>query len=403
MDANTTLDFNLQTMSVSNTSLSSSSALIMEVTNAAGTITGSKLTQTNGTLAYAGSLIVTNLNDLLLVSGNSITNFSAPAYSGGFTSVTAPLQAGLTANISQLTNGTGGVITYSSSSSSTTITVTQTANGTISPGTTNVVSGANQTFTITPDSGYAVATLTVDAISVTPATSYTFTNVTTAHTITATYALIPTTITVTQTANGTIAPGTTTPVFGANQTFSITPSNGYSVATVTVDGSSVTPTSSYTFTNVTTTHTLTATYAINTYTLTYTAGANGSISGTTPQTVNYGASGSAVTATANSGYAFASWSDSSTANPRTDTNVTNNISVTANFVAVTPVRLTNSVVGNLLILNWPAGQGWTLQIQTNALNVGLKTNWVTVTPTPTPPVTNTMDKANPTVFYRLKQ
>ena len=36
---------------------------------------------------------------------------------------------------------------------------------------------------------------------------------------------------------------------------------------------------------------VTANFAINTYTLTYTAGANGTISGTSPQTVNYGASG----------------------------------------------------------------------------------------------------------------
>ena len=34
---------------------------------------------------------------------------------------------------------------------------------------------------------------------------------------------------------------------------------------------------------------VTANFAINTYTLTYTAGANGTITGTTPQTVNYGA------------------------------------------------------------------------------------------------------------------
>ena len=37
--------------------------------------------------------------------------------------------------------------------------------------------------------------------------------------------------------------------------------------------------------------TVTANFAINTYTLTYTAGANGTITGTSPQTVNHGASG----------------------------------------------------------------------------------------------------------------
>jgi uncharacterized repeat protein (TIGR02543 family) len=69
--------------------------------------------------------------------------------------------------------------------------------------------------------------------------------------------------------------------------------------------------------------------------LTYTADAHGSISGTSPQTVAAGGSGTAVTATANSGYHFVKWSDESTANPRTDTNVTTSISVTASFAANT--------------------------------------------------------------------
>ena len=68
-----------------------------------------------------------------------------------------------------------------------------------------------------------------------------------------------------------------------------------------------------------------------TYTLTYNAGANGSISGTTPQTVNSGTTGSAVTAVANSGYHFVIWSDNVTTANRTDNNVTGNINVTASF------------------------------------------------------------------------
>ena len=84
-------------------------------------------------------------------------------------------------------------------------------------------------------------------------------------------------------------------------------------------------------TNVTGDISVTANFAINSYTLTYTAGANGTITGTSPQTVNHGASGTAVTAVPSTGYHFVNWSDASTANPRTDTNVTGDISVTANF------------------------------------------------------------------------
>src|SRR6185503_12957409 len=66
-------------------------------------------------------------------------------------------------------------------------------------------------------------------------------------------------------------------------------------------------------------------------TLTYLAGANGSISGTTPQSVTYGGNGSAVTAVADPNYHFVSWSDGVLTATRTDTNVQGDITVTASF------------------------------------------------------------------------
>ena len=69
------------------------------------------------------------------------------------------------------------------------------------------------------------------------------------------------------------------------------------------------------------------------YALTYTAGANGTLSGIMIQLVLSSGSGTAVTAVPATGYRFVNWSDSSTTNPRTDTNVTANKSVTANFTA----------------------------------------------------------------------
>jgi len=70
------------------------------------------------------------------------------------------------------------------------------------------------------------------------------------------------------------------------------------------------------------------------YTLIYTAGANGTITGTTPQTVGYGASGTLVTAVPNAGYHFVSWSDGILTAARTDTNVTADKTVTATFTTV---------------------------------------------------------------------
>jgi phosphodiesterase/alkaline phosphatase D-like protein len=107
------------------------------------------------------------------------------------------------------------------------------------------------------------------------------------------------------------------------------------------DGATTNPRSDL---NVTSNVNVTASFAINTYTLNYTPGANGTISGANPQTVNYGANGTPVTAVAESGYQFIGWSDSSTVNPRTDANVTANISVTASF-ATAPTILSPTRTG----------------------------------------------------------
>ncbi len=66
------------------------------------------------------------------------------------------------------------------------------------------------------------------------------------------------------------------------------------------------------------------------YNVTYSAGSNGSISGTSSQVIWNGESSSAVTAVADSGYAFVDWSDGSTQNPRSDV-ISGTLSVTANF------------------------------------------------------------------------
>ncbi len=83
--------------------------------------------------------------------------------------------------------------------------------------------------------------------------------------------------------------------------------------------------------NVTGNINVTANFAINEYTLSYIAGANGSVTGTTSQTVSYGSNGTEVTAVPDKGYHFVSWSDGVTTPARTDANITGNISVTANF------------------------------------------------------------------------
>jgi hypothetical protein len=75
----------------------------------------------------------------------------------------------------------GGTTTY-------TITASAGANGSISPsGAVAVNQGASQTFTITPSSGYTVASVTVDSVNMGTMTSYLFSNVQANHTISAAF------------------------------------------------------------------------------------------------------------------------------------------------------------------------------------------------------------------------
>jgi autotransporter-associated beta strand protein len=67
-----------------------------------------------------------------------------------------------------------------------------------------------------------------------------------------------------------------------------------------------------------------------------------------------------------------------------------------------PAVITNSITGNNLLLNWPAGQGWRLVSQTNSLSVGLSpTGWGTVEGATDGSYTIAIDPVKPCVFYRL--
>ena len=173
--------------------------------------------------------------------------------------------------ISGLASCGGGVAPTAVSpvTSSTTYTITSSAggHGTISPtGATTVNQGASRTYTITPSAGYTIATLAVDGSSITPRTSYTFSNTQANHTISATFSLIASTtfrITASAVTNGSLTPtGVTTVNQGAAQTYTITPNSGYTTATLTVDGTPVPTSSSYTFSNVQANHTIGAAFIL---------------------------------------------------------------------------------------------------------------------------------------------
>ncbi len=225
-------------------------------------------------------------------TGGTISPSSATVTSGGSRTFTITPNTGYNiagVTVDGVSQGAVSSYTFSNVTATHAITATFLANtytitasagtgGTISPSSATVTSGGSRTFTITPNTGYNIAGVTVDGASVGAVASYTFTNVTASHTIAATFTAISYTITASAGTGGTISPSSATVTSGGSQTFTITPNTGYNIAGVTVDGVSQGAVSSYTFSNVTATHAITATFLANTYTITASAGTGGTIS-----------------------------------------------------------------------------------------------------------------------------
>jgi hypothetical protein len=145
-----------------------------------------------------------------------------------------------------------------------TITASAGAGGSISPdGKVTVSQGNDQVFTISPDGGYAIQDVIVDSESKGAISSFTFTNVIADHTIAASFVSSPQfIITASAGSGGSISPhGEVTVSNGNDQTFIITPNQGYNIQGVIVDSESKSAISSFTFTNVEADHTIVASFA----------------------------------------------------------------------------------------------------------------------------------------------
>ncbi|MDY0187597.1 MAG: hypothetical protein RBR16_06715 [Syntrophus sp. (in: bacteria)] len=219
-----------------------------------------------------------------------------------------------------------------------TLTASGGPNGTISPsGAISVSAGAGQTFTIAPASGYTIASVSVDGVNVGAPGSYTFSNVTANHTISATFAPVAQyTIAPSSGSGGTISPSETVSLSsGASQTYTITPNDGYTIASVSVDGVHMGTPGSYTFSNVIANHTISAAFApVATYTIAASINNGGTISPSGTVSLSSGASQS-YSITPASGYKIAKVTvdgvDKGVLTAYTFSNVTANHSIKALF------------------------------------------------------------------------
>jgi len=210
-----------------------------------------------------------------------------------------------------------------------TVNSTVAGNGTVNPTTSQVVIAGDQTqFTLAANAGHHVDQVTGCSGSLSE-NIYTTAPVTADCTINISFAINNYTLSYSTDGNGSVVGNSNqTASHGANGTaVTATPVTGYRFINWSDDSTANPRTDS----NVTSNINVTANFAINRYNVNYSAGPNGSLIGNAAQSVNHGANGTAITANPATGYHFVNWSDDSTENPRTDNNVTNNISVTANF------------------------------------------------------------------------
>jgi hypothetical protein len=167
---------------------------------------------TGGSISPSGSTSINHGADQIFTitpsAGNSIANVTVDGVSQGVISSYAFNNVTANHTISATFNTNSFMIGSSAS-----------PGGTISPpGSVAVPYGASQTFTITPDAGYAILDVLIDGSSKGAVSSYTFQNVTSSHTINAIFGMGYTlTITTSGTGSGyitaspsakTYAPGT---------------------------------------------------------------------------------------------------------------------------------------------------------------------------------------------------
>ncbi len=155
----------------------------ISVSFAPSTFTITASTGSNGTISPSGAVTV-NSGENQTFSFTPATGYQVAgvlidgATAGALSSYTFP---GVTANHT--------ISATFTSAATFTITPTAGANGTISPAApVKVNSGAGQTFTIAPASGFQLSGVQVDGASVGALTSYAFSNVTANHTISASFA-----------------------------------------------------------------------------------------------------------------------------------------------------------------------------------------------------------------------
>jgi len=212
--------------------------------------------------------------------------------------------------------------------------------GSISPsGYLTVNSGAAQTFTVTPNSGYSISSMGGTCGGTLSGNTYTTKAITAGCTVTAAFAQTTYTVTASAGTGGNIGPsGAVSVTGGSSRTFTVTPNSGYSISSVGGTCGGTLTGNTYTTNAITANCTITAVFSQVTYTVTASAGTGGNIGPSGAVSVT-GGSSRTFTVTPNSGYSISSVGGTCggtlTGNTYTTNAITANCTITAVFSQVT--------------------------------------------------------------------
>ncbi len=150
---------------------------------------------TGGTISPSSRIVNDGLTTTFTITPTPNSDYVISSVAGcggtlnGNTYTTGPITNDCTVSASfELSCPLGKDLVSGACQSRHTITATQAPNGTITPaGITSVIYGAEQSYIIDPAPGYVVSSLIVDGVTISGANSKLFSNVTTNHTISATF------------------------------------------------------------------------------------------------------------------------------------------------------------------------------------------------------------------------
>jgi hypothetical protein len=205
-------------------------------------------------------LYINGTLDKTISTGTAITNYSSPEFVLGQATSTDSYFIGQINDVRLFNRVLSGSEIAQLSGRGYTIASSTGEGGSITPaGALAIGAGSDISFNIRASSGYRIADVRVDNLSVGTVSLYEFNDVSSNHSISASFQRLSCSIGSVAGAGGNIDPeGEINVTYGSNRSFSIEPEPGYQISDVRVDNVSVGAVSEYIFYNITTGHTISA-------------------------------------------------------------------------------------------------------------------------------------------------